>query len=204
MKKKKTCKPNPERVKKMSEIITRFKKIRVQLETMDQLGEGYGEYKKWVSLHSKLAIEHGIEFNRTNFVLVGIQIDEQGFDGVPYLSTNTFNGWKKKNKHVKKGEKSALFSFSWKDKDKVKQADGSFKIINLPEEKQRPICVALFHASQVKEIEQEEEIKINYTPLDLSKIDYGVKIIERKSIIPELEGYTPAQEQAGQTYFNLF
>lgn len=48
-----------------------------------------------------------------NVALVAMQMENLGLNGVPYLHTRTYGGWKEAGRQVKKGEKSLLFSITW-------------------------------------------------------------------------------------------
>jgi antirestriction protein ArdC len=56
---------------------------------------------------------HGMNISRTGFMVVSLEMQQQGFEGIPYLDAKTYKGWHESGFQVRKGEKSTLGSITW-------------------------------------------------------------------------------------------
>ena len=86
---------------------------------------------------------HGLKISRMGFLFVSIQMQKLGLDGLPYLDTKTYKGWRENGFQVKKGEKSQISGVTWirpgEDDPEVDSSDYMF-----------PKEYHLFHRSQVE------------------------------------------------------
>jgi phospholipid N-methyltransferase len=87
--------------------------------------------------------------SQTGFMVVSMEMKQQGFDGIPYLDAKTYQGWKENGFQVRKGEKSKLGSITWvgvgKKEPTPEAPDGKNGFIF-------PKSYNLFHRSQVDAI----------------------------------------------------
>lgn len=113
-----------------------FKKLREEWAKAKKLSEN--EKEKAVFIASGLK---GVSY--INFIIIKMQMEELGLEGLPYLDAKTFQGWKQNGFKVKKGEKSKLHGTSWID---ISKEDDEDEIII-------PKLYHLFHKSQVEELE---------------------------------------------------
>lgn len=60
-----------------------------------------------------MIITHGMKISQTGFMIVSMDMKQQGFDGLPYLDAKTYKGWKDNGFQVRRGEKSTLGSITW-------------------------------------------------------------------------------------------
>jgi len=89
---------------------------------------------------------HGMNISVSGFMFVSIQMNSQGFDGLPYLDAKTYKGWRENGFQVRKGEKSTLSGITWispKDKSDDPDSEESESDYVFPKE------YHLFHRSQV-------------------------------------------------------
>ena len=56
---------------------------------------------------------HGMNFSPIGFQIVYQEMQQQGFDGIPYVDAKTYKGWRENGFQVRKGEKSTLGSITW-------------------------------------------------------------------------------------------
>ena len=91
-----------------------------------------------------IIMNHGMKVSNTGFLFVKLQMEAQGLDGLPYLDTKTFKGWKENGFKVMKGQKSTLSGITWigiyKEDDEIKSSYA------IPKE------YHLFHKSQVEAV----------------------------------------------------
>ena len=91
-----------------------------------------------------IIMNHGMKISNTGFLFVKLQMEAQGLDGLPYLDTKTFKGWKENGFRVMKGQKSTLSGITWigiyKEDDEIKSSYA------IPKE------YHLFHKSQVEAV----------------------------------------------------
>ncbi|KKL70519.1 hypothetical protein LCGC14_2104060 [marine sediment metagenome] len=91
---------------------------------------------------------HGLNISRTGYMIVSMQLQSQGLDGLPYLDAKTYKGWQENGFQVRKGEQSTLGSITWigvKGKEKHETPDGEGKKGFM-----MPKAYKLFHRSQVE------------------------------------------------------
>jgi hypothetical protein len=97
---------------------------------------------------------HGLNISRTGFMMIRLQMEAQGLDGLPYLDAKTYQGWKENGFQVKKGESSTLSGITWisansknePDRDPIDDDQSDFRF---------PKQYHLFHRSQVEAIQVE-------------------------------------------------
>ncbi len=58
-------------------------------------------------------MQHGLNFSFRSYMYVKIQLNALGLDGIPYVDTKTFLGWKENGFMVRKGEKSQIDGLTW-------------------------------------------------------------------------------------------
>lgn len=88
---------------------------------------------------------HGLQVSPWSYMFTAASMRAQGLEGIPYLDTKTFQGWRAAGFMVRKGEKSTLSGITWvsvKGKDGAPDDDGYM----YPKE------YHLFHRSQVDAI----------------------------------------------------
>ncbi len=111
-------------------------------ETKDSLAAG--ELKEIEAI----IITHGMNISAMGFKMVMMQMEAQGFEGLPYLDAKTFKGWKENGFKVRKGEHSTIDGITWistaKAGKKLEDCDTGFMF---------PKCYHLFHRTQVQAIE---------------------------------------------------
>lgn len=92
---------------------------------------------------------HGINFSRTGFSIVMMDMKAQGFDGIPYVDAKTYKGWRDTGFQVRRGEKSTLGSITWvgvgKKEPTTAKPEGESGFLF-------PKSYNLFHRSQVDAI----------------------------------------------------
>ena len=114
-----------------------FQELRDRWKAAKELAETNQFEAAWLEAQQTL----GGNFSQTSFIIVKQQLDELGLDGVPYIDTKTFNGWKESGYKVKKGEKSKLSGITWLESD----SENEDKVVF-------PKQYSLFHKSQVEEL----------------------------------------------------
>ena len=87
-----------------------------------------------------IMLNHGMNVSQTGFMVIMLQMQDQGLDGVPYLDAKTYKGWKDNGFHVKKGQKSTLSGVTWISAGEDGDGKASFVF---------PKEYKLFHRSQV-------------------------------------------------------
>jgi hypothetical protein len=117
---------------------------------MKQLRQRWQDAKKLLSEQKISEIEaivrtHGLKISATGFMFVSLQMQQYGFDGLPYLDAKTYQGWRDNGFQVRKGEKSVLSGITWisptsKDDNGDEDTDDSYVF---------PKEYHLFHRSQV-------------------------------------------------------
>ena len=96
-----------------------------------------------------IMMQHGLNFSFRSYMFVKLQMNALGLDGIPYVDTKTFLGWKENGFMVRKGEKSQIDGLTWiavNGKEAEAPAEGD-------DEKHgfvMPKCYHLFHRSQVE------------------------------------------------------
>jgi len=110
---------------------------------MTNIKEQYRNAKKQLTEEEENKIKDFIKQNAINisqmsFFFVSLQMQAQGFDGIPYRDCKTLKMWNHEGKRVKKGEKSRISGVVW---------------INASKEEDEMILYAkeykLFHKSQI-------------------------------------------------------
>ncbi len=96
-----------------------------------------------------IMLQHGLNFSFRSYMYVKMQLQALGLDGIPYVDTKTFLGWKENGFMVRKGEKSNIDGLTWIaiDGKEIEAPDG-----NGDEKKPgyaMPKAYHLFHRSQV-------------------------------------------------------
>lgn len=116
-----------------------FKKLREEWIRIKKQSEG-DEKAKAIFEASGL---QGVSF--ISFQIVKAQMEELGLEGLPYIDTKTFQGWKQSGFKVKKGEKSKIHGITWigGNKNNNDEEDDDYIF---------PKVYHLFHKSQVEEI----------------------------------------------------
>jgi hypothetical protein len=84
------------------------KELRAKWNTAKQLMT-----EKKISEIDAVMMTHGLNFSRTGFMIVSQEMQQQGFDGIPYVDAKTYKGWRENGFQVRKGEKSTLGSITW-------------------------------------------------------------------------------------------
>lgn len=92
--------------------------------------------------------EHGMNISLRGYMIIAMQMREQGFDGLPYLDAKTFLGWKESGFMVRKGEHSTLEGITWigvhgKEADPETETEEKSGFV-------MPKCYHLFHRTQVE------------------------------------------------------
>lgn len=106
--------------------------------------------------------------SQRNVQLVGMQMENLGLHGVPYLHTRTYKAWREAGRQVRKGEKSILFSITWIGK---KEGSSESEDSELKNSKLYPKMTNLFHFDQTEAISEES----NELPLIFPKIEHPAK-----------------------------
>ena len=68
---------------------------------------------KKISEIDAIMATHGLNISATGFMVVSMEMKQQGFSGIPYLDAKTYKGWRENGFQVRKGEKSTLGSITW-------------------------------------------------------------------------------------------
>jgi len=89
--------------------------------------------------------EVGGDFSYYSFYWTLMDMKSLELEGIPYVDTKTFKGWKDAGFMVKKGEKSKLSGITWLP---VKDKEGEETEYLIPKE------YKLFHTSQVEELKK--------------------------------------------------
>ena len=118
-------------------------------EYFKTLREGWKQAKRMLALGKLTEIEaiianHGMNVSATGFMFVRIQMEQLGYDGLPYLDAKTYKGWIDSGFRVKKGEHSNLNGITWIGASK---GEGDNK-----EDFMFPKQYNLFHRTQVEAI----------------------------------------------------
>ena len=58
-------------------------------------------------------MQHGLNFSFRSYMYVAMQLKALGLEGIPYVDTKTFLGWKENGFMVRKGEKSNIDGLTW-------------------------------------------------------------------------------------------
>ena len=92
--------------------------------------------------------ERGLNFSIRSWAFVEAQMRALGWDGLPYVDTKTFQGWREAGFMVRRGEKSQIDGVTWIAADGKEEKDGEEK------EHKRVFMKGykLFHSSQVDPI----------------------------------------------------
>lgn len=97
-----------------------------------------------------IILTHGLNVSYMGYYIVMLQLRAQHLDGIPYLDTKTFQGWKESGFMVRKGEKSTITGLTWIS---TKQGDAEPASDDKPERAfMFPKEYHLFHRSQVEPI----------------------------------------------------
>jgi hypothetical protein len=123
-----------------------FKNLRARWQACKIASEQDENAKaKWQAVHEQA----GGKISYTSFYFTLLDMKRAGFEGLPYIDTKTFNGWKQAGFIVKKGETAKIEGVAWlevgasKD-DKGEENDDGFLM---------PKAYKLFHRSQVEAIQ---------------------------------------------------
>ena len=87
--------------------------------------------------------QNGMNFSVVSYMLTLISMEQNGYDGIPYLDCKTFNGWKGTGFSVKRGEHSNIDGMTW-IKAEPKEGQGEDDGFLFPK------VYRLFHRSQVE------------------------------------------------------
>ena len=98
-------------------------------------------------------MERGMNFSVRSYILVDMQLRALGLEGIPYVDTKTYQGWKESGYQVKKSEKSQIDGITWiavhgKEIEEPTDEDTG----NGKAGYAMPKAYALFHRSQVEEL----------------------------------------------------
>lgn len=85
-------------------------------------------------------VAQGYEFSYNSFCWVAYQLAAQSLEGIPYVDTKTFQGWRASGFKVSKGQKSTLEGITWME---IEGKEGKEDFIY-------PKVYHLFHRSQVE------------------------------------------------------
>jgi hypothetical protein len=93
--------------------------------------------------------ERGLNFSVKSWVMVEQQMRALGLEGLPYVDTKTFLGWKDSGFVVKKGERSKIMGITWINLNEKEENEDKVDIKN---DYVFPKVYHLFHNSQVEPI----------------------------------------------------
>lgn len=98
-----------------------------------------------------IMMAHGLNFSVRSYAYVAMQLRALNLEGIPYVDTKTFMGWKESGFMVRKGEKSLMDGLTWvtvegKETEPTDNAGESEKSRGYA----MPKAYALFHRSQVE------------------------------------------------------
>jgi hypothetical protein len=99
------------------------------------------------------------DISPVSFMMVLMQMRQQGLKGIPYEHARTFNGWRRAGRMVKRGETCSLFSIKWLDSGSNQETDApAAEQSEATSERRRcyPKTTHLFHVSQTEEIQTRE------------------------------------------------
>jgi hypothetical protein len=91
-------------------------------------------------------MQHGLNFSVRSYCYVMMQLRALGLEGIPYVDTKTFMGWKENGFMVRKGEKSNIDGITWIGIDGKEKTDEGEKEHHYA----MPKAYHLFHKSQVE------------------------------------------------------
>jgi len=60
-----------------------------------------------------IMMQNGLNFSVRSYAYVAMQLRALGLDGIPYVDTKTFMGWKENGFMVRKGETSQIDGLTW-------------------------------------------------------------------------------------------
>jgi len=114
-----------------------FKKLREDWATNKKMAEGDDKMK---AVYKEAGIS-GVSY--WGFVMIKMQMDALGLEGLPCIDAKTFAGWKASGFKVKKGEKSKMHGITWIGSSKDEDEEDEYVF---------PKQYHLFHKSQVEEL----------------------------------------------------
>lgn len=129
-------KPSEEYLAKKAQALESFK-----------TSKAFSELATIVELYETAKLQLGEEISLRSYAHVLYQLQQLGLEGEPYVDVRTYDHWKTVGRQVKKGEKSQIFSITYKG-DSPKEGNA-----NNP--RLYPKVTNLFHVSQTEPIEVE-------------------------------------------------
>ena len=121
------------------EIKAYYAKMREMWQVAKDLSETKVYEAAWMEAQTTLSKS----FSLPAFIFVEKQLKAQEMEGVPYIDTKTFNGWKENGFKVKKGEHSTIDGITFMEVENKKEGEQNFIV---------PKVYNLFHRSQVEPI----------------------------------------------------
>jgi len=115
-----------------------FRKLREEWTKVKKISEGDDNARAVFEASGLKGISY------ISFQIVLSQMKDLGLEGLPYIDTKTFQGWKQSGFQVKKGEKSKIHGITWIGKKKENDEEDDAVLF--------PKVYHLFHKSQVEEI----------------------------------------------------
>jgi hypothetical protein len=127
-------KPSPEYLAKKSQVLESFK-----------VSKDFSELPETIQLHATATLQFAGEISLRSYAHVLWQLQVLGLEGQPYIDVRTYDHWIEVGRRVRKGEKSQIFSITWKG-GTPKEGDESNPRLY-------PKVTNLFHVSQTDLIE---------------------------------------------------